>query len=308
MLADIQLSVSACLHLAAADWPSIKTIRLRKTCMRAGLRSVVRGSWTDTLKSLDLGCNDMVLEHFEQLFMDINWRNLHCLNLSFNKIDKHAAAWLIQGQMPALAVLNLRYCDIRAKAMQQLVKAEWLMLQDINLSGNYLDAAAFTKLPDSFWPYIQVLNLSDCELDSTGISMLGAVAWPYLQSLDLSRNKLAPDAFVMLNKCEWPIRRLNISRTSMTCCGFQTFVQGLWPELETVDMSHNGVAQVFYEKLERDHLLGQHPDLGPDVMPSYWLQCAEGFITDLWPHVRVLQLSDGSDAANSWYSKVICCL
>ncbi len=30
MLADIQLSLSACLQLAVADWPSIKNIRLRK--------------------------------------------------------------------------------------------------------------------------------------------------------------------------------------------------------------------------------------------------------------------------------------
>ncbi len=300
MLADVKLSLPACLKLAVADWPSIKTIRLRKTGMSApGLRSVVSASWTDTLESLDLSCNIMASAHFEQLFTDIHWRKLHCLNLSFNKIDEDAAAWLIQGQTPALAVLNLRCCDIKAEGMQQLVKAEWLMLQDINLSRNSFDAAAFTNLPESFWPYIQVLNLSDCELDIKGISLLKAVAWPYLQSLDLSRNKLHPDALFMLNKCEWPIRHLNISRTSMTCRGFQTFTQGLWPELETIDMSHNGIAQVFYEKLKREHLLGQHPNLGPHVLPSYWLHCAEGFITSLWPHIKALQLSDGSDAANN---------
>ena len=83
----------------------------------------------------------------------------------------------------------------------------------------------------------------------------------------------------------------------MTCRGFQTFTQGLWPELETIDMSHNGI--LFYEKLEREHLLGQHRNLGPHVLPSYWLHCAEGFITCLWPHIKALQLSDGSDAANN---------
>ncbi len=94
----------------------------------------------------------------------------------------------------------------------------------------------------------------------------------------------------------------------MTCSGFQNFTQGSWPELETTDMSHNGIAQVFYEKLKREHLLGQHPNLGPHVLPSYWLHCAEGFITSLWPHIEVLQLSDGSDSVTVtqltvWYSK-----
>lgn len=164
MLADVKLSLPACLKLAVADWPSIKTTRLRKTGMSGpGLRSVVSASWTDTLESLDLSCNNMASEHFEQLFTGIHWRRLHCLNLTFNKIDEEAAAWLLQGQMPPLAVLNLRCCDIKAKGMQQLVKAEWLMLQDIHLSGNCCDAAAFTCLPESFWPYIQVHNLSDCQ-------------------------------------------------------------------------------------------------------------------------------------------------
>ncbi len=85
-----------------ADRPSIKTIRLRKTGMSApGLRSMVSASWTDTLESLDLGGNNMASEHLKQLVTDIHWRKLHCLNLSFNRIDEEAAAWLIQGHLPA---------------------------------------------------------------------------------------------------------------------------------------------------------------------------------------------------------------
>ncbi|KAL0027205.1 hypothetical protein WJX77_003656 [Trebouxia sp. C0004] len=75
-----------------------------------GLRSVVSGSWTDTLESLDRSCNEMACE---QLSTD-------GINMSGNYLDAAAFTKLPASFWPYIQVLDLSDCGLDSKGISML--------------------------------------------------------------------------------------------------------------------------------------------------------------------------------------------
>ena len=91
---------------------------------------------------------------------------------------------LVAGKWPALKHLDLSNNKLDMGAIAWLVQADWL-LEKLCLSNNRIHVKAIQQLVRGHWPRLKQFTVSWCRLDAQADEILAKVRWP-LQRLHLA--------------------------------------------------------------------------------------------------------------------------
>lgn len=161
------------------------------------LMTLLAGTSSSSLKSLQLGRVQLGLDQLETLSRSMHWTHLEALGLRSSWLSIPGAELLAAASsFESLRVLDLGHCALGASGAEALSAAPWLnQLTRLSLGSNHIMASgldALTQALPSRGP-LTALDLAYNDLGDGG--MFSIMDWPalsHVERLSLAYNKIGP--------------------------------------------------------------------------------------------------------------------
>lgn len=176
------------------------------------------------------------------ILVSIDWPRLRSLDLRNVSLDAELMAQLNAAAYTLLTSLCLNGCGgLQVAGISEFVKGHYLLLESLDLSSVKLNAMSASPLREGDWPLLRHLDLHANHMGAEAMGALIKCNLPLLESLSIGDNWFhGPATGAELAKGKWPLlQKLVLMWTDIEAEELKMVLDGDWPELEDLDLSHD---------------------------------------------------------------------